>query len=173
MALAPFFGSSRSNSLWDMIPDPVQTMSIFFDESSPASSFARDARAVASTNVDWKETATEHIFKADLPGLKKEEIKVQVEDGRVLSISGQRSKEEVQKSDTWHRVERSRGQFMRKFKLPDNANLDHVTAKVDDGVLTITVPKVEAKAFQPRNIEVGGEQGGTGQAPASVGNGSS
>jgi len=173
MALAPFFGSSRSNSLWDTIPDPVQAMAILFDESSPASSFARDARAVASTNVDWKETATEHIFKADLPGLKKEEIKVQVEDGRVLSISGQRSKEEVQKTDTWHRVERSRGQFMRRFKLPDNANLDHVTAKVDDGVLTITVPKVEAKTLQPRNIEVGGEQGGTGQAPGSAEAGSS
>jgi HSP20 family protein len=173
MALAPFFGSSRSNSLWDTIPDPVQAMAIFFDESSPASSFARDARAVASTNVDWKETATEHIFKADLPGLKKEEIKVQVENGRVLSISGQRSKEEVQKTDTWHRVERSRGQFLRRFKLPDNANLDHVTANVDDGVLTIKVPKVEAKALQPRNIEIGEEQGGTGQASTSVEAGSS
>lgn len=167
MALSPLFGSDRGNSLWDIIPDPVHTMAIFFDESSPASSCARDARAMASTNVDWKETAAEHIFKADLPGLKKEEIKVQVEDGRILSISGQRRKEEVQKTDTWHRVERSRGQFMRRFRLPDNANLDHVAAKVDDGVLTITVPKVDAKTLQPRNIEIGEEQRGTG-TPATV-----
>ena len=165
MALTPFFGGR--GSFYDF-PDPFQTISIFFDDSSPANSFARDARAVASTSVDWKETEKEHVFKADLPGLKKEEIRVQVEDGRMLSITGQRSKEEVQKTDTWHRVERSSGQFMRKFKLPENANLDAVKAKVEDGVLTVIVPKVESKSSQPRSIEIGTSGSGepSDQAPA-------
>lgn len=62
---------------------------------APAGSFARDAHAVANTSVDWKETATEHVFKADMPGLRKEDVRVQVEDGQTLSIGGQRRREEV------------------------------------------------------------------------------
>jgi HSP20 family protein len=152
MALLPFFG--RRNNFWD-VPDPMEVMVTMF-ENTPASSFARDAHAVASTNVDWKETPTEHVFKADLPGLRKEEVQVQVEDVRTLSISGQRKKEEVQKTDTWHRVERSSGHFMRKFRVPENAQLEHITAKVENGVLTVVVPKAEKKTAKPRSIEIGG-----------------
>jgi len=152
MAVSPFFG--RRNNFW-AAPDPFDMVVSVFD-NTPASSFARDAHAVASTNVDWKETPTEHVFKADLPGLKKEEVQVQVEDGRTLSISGQRKKEEVQKTDTWHRVERSGGQFMRKFRLPENANLDRITAKVENGVLTVVVPKEEKQRPKTRSIEIGG-----------------
>jgi len=102
------------------------------------------------------------VFKADLPGLKKEEVQVQLEDGRTLSISGQRKKEQVQKTDTWHRVERSSGQFLRKFRLPENANLDRITAKVENGVLTVLVPKEEKKAIKSRSIEIGGHDGQQG-----------
>ncbi|XP_024398204.1 18.1 kDa class I heat shock protein [Physcomitrium patens] len=152
MALSSFF--NRRNDLWSM-PDPMDIIVTIFDDS-PARSIARDAHAMARTNVDWKETPTEHVFKADLPGLKKEEVVVQVEDHRTLSISGQRKKEEVHKTDTWHRVERSSGNFMRKFRLPENTNLDHITAEVENGVLTIVVPKVEKKKPQTRSIEIGG-----------------
>ena len=156
MALSSIFG--RQNSLWDA---PVVVT--LFDDAAPtaASSFARDAHAVASTSVDWKETATEHVFKADLPGLRKEDVRVEVDEHRTLSISGQRKREEVQKTDTWHRVERSSGQFMRKFRLPENANLDAITAKVDSGVLTVVVPKVEKKKTQTRSIAIAGQEGTT------------
>lgn len=123
--------------------DPLKTMWIFFGNSSPVDAFARDVHAVPSISVDWKETEREHVFKADMPGLEKEEIDVIVE-GRTLSISGQRIKEEVQKTDTWHRAERSSGPFMRNFKLPENADLDHVTATLEHGVLTVIVPKLGA-----------------------------
>lgn len=162
MALTPFLG--RGNSSWD-IPDPLESMVSLFANSPASMSLARDAQAVASTNVDWKETATQHVFKVDLPGLKKEEIQLQIEDGRTLCISGERSKEEVQKTDTWHRVERSRGAFMRKFRLPQNANPDQITAKVENGVLTINVPKSEPKV-QSRNIAISGE--GTGKLEAAA-----
>jgi len=157
MALSTFFGG-RDNS-WN-VPDPFDVMVTMFD-NTPASSLARDVRAVASTNVDWKETPTEHVFKADLPGLGKGEVHVHVDDDRTLTISGQREKEEVQKTDTWHRVERITGRFMRKFKLPENANLDRISAKVENGVLTVVVPKEEKKASEPRRIEVGGHNGGS------------
>ncbi|KAG0618502.1 hypothetical protein M758_4G069200 [Ceratodon purpureus] len=163
MALSSFFG--RRNNMWDAVADPLEAMVTLFD-NAPATSFARDARAVASTSVDWRETPSEHVFKADLPGLRKEDVRVQIEDGRTLSISGQRQKEEVQKSDTWHRVERSSGSFMRKFRLPESADLDHITAKVDSGVLTVVVPKVEkTKKLEARRIEIGG---GASQ-PAAIG----
>ena len=64
--------------------------------------------------VDWKETPEAHLFKVDVPGLKKEEVKVEVEDGGILQISGERSKEQEEKNDKWHRVERSSGKFVMR-----------------------------------------------------------
>ncbi|WRX32174.1 Alpha crystallin/Hsp20 domain - like 10, partial [Theobroma cacao] len=84
-----------------------------------------------------------HVFKADVPGLKKEELKVQVEDDRVLHITGERNIEKEDKNDTWHRVERSSGKFMRRFRLPENAKMDQIKASMENGVLTVTVPKLE------------------------------
>ncbi|KAL7257613.1 hypothetical protein ACSBR1_003844 [Camellia fascicularis] len=82
------------------------------------------------------------MFKADLPGLK-EEVTVEIEeDDRVSQISGERNFEE-EKNDTWHRVERSSGRFTRRFRLPENAKMDEVMASMENGVLTVTVSKVE------------------------------
>ncbi|KAI8032502.1 18.5 kDa class I heat shock protein [Camellia lanceoleosa] len=66
-----------------------------------------EAASFAHANVDWKETLTAHIFKADVPGLKKEEVKVEMEEGRVLQISGKRNHEQEEKGDTWHRVSKA------------------------------------------------------------------
>nr|GEV28778.1 putative reverse transcriptase domain-containing protein [Tanacetum cinerariifolium] len=108
------------------------------------------------TNIDWKETDTAHVFKADVPGLKKEEVKVEVEDDRVLQISGERVKESEEKGDTWHRVERSSGKFMRRFRLPENAKVEEVKANMENGVLTVTVPKVEVKKRDVKAIQIDG-----------------
>ncbi|KAK2637451.1 hypothetical protein Ddye_032243 [Dipteronia dyeriana] len=65
------------------------------NDGQHASSVARETSAIANTRIDWKETPEAHVFKADLPGLKKEEVKVEVEeDGRVLQISGERNREQ-------------------------------------------------------------------------------
>jgi len=155
MALSLFGG--RGNRVIDPLTfgtiwDPLEAFSSL--ENGPSRQFAMDAHAVANTQIDWRETPEAHVFKADLPGLKKEEVKVQVVDGRTLEISGERKKEEVQKGDTWHRVERSQGSFLRRFRLPENANADKVKAQVQDGVLTVTIPKVEKPKPQARQIEV-------------------
>ena len=136
-------------------------MMVSMFDNAPATSLARDARVVASTNVDWKKTATEHVFKVDLPGLRKEDVKVEIKDGRMLSINGQRKKEEVQKMDTWHHMEHNSGMFMRKFRIPKNANLDQITAKVNNGVLEMVVPKEPEKMPQTRSIEIDGHDGGS------------
>jgi HSP20 family protein len=93
-------------------------------------------RAFANARMDWKETPEAHVFKADIPGVKEEEVKV---------ISGERSNEKEDKNDKWHRVERSSGKFMRRFRLPENAKVDGVKAGLENGVLTVTVPKTEVK----------------------------
>ena len=96
------------------------------------------------------------MFKADVPGLKKEEVKVEIEDGRVLQISGERSQEQEEKSDTWHRVERSSGRFSRRFRLLENAKVEEVKAAMENGVLTVTVPKEEVKRPDVRPIQISG-----------------
>ena len=115
-----------------------------------------DTAAFAGARIDWKETPEAHVFKADVPGLKKEEVKVEVEDGNILQISGERNKEQEEKTDTWHRVERSSGKFLRRFRLPENAKAEQVKASMENGVLTVTVPKEEAKKPEVKSIQISG-----------------
>jgi HSP20 family protein len=133
------FGSGSSNSLF---PSFASTNS--------------ETAAFAGARIDWKETPEAHVFKADVPGLKKEEVKVEVEDGNVLQISGERNKEQEEKTDTWHRVERSSGKFMRRFRLPENAKTDQIRASMENGVLTVTVPKEEVKKPEVKPIQITG-----------------
>ncbi|KAL6518114.1 hypothetical protein OROMI_033819 [Orobanche minor] len=149
MSLIPsFFGNRRSN-----IFDPFSSD---ICEGFPFSSGARDTTALAQARIDWKETPESHVFKVDVPGLKKEEVKVEVEDGSVLQISGERSKEQEEKNDRWHRVERSSGKFLRRFRLPGNAKLDEVKAAMENGVLTVMVPKEEVKKPEAKAIDISG-----------------
>ncbi|MBA0790483.1 hypothetical protein Gohar_015129 [Gossypium harknessii] len=140
-------------SVWDLSDE-------FFNSAlantMSSSSSVREASAIANARVDWKETPEAYVFKADLPGLKKEEVKVEVEEGRVLQISGERSKEQEEKNDKWHRVERRSGKFLRRFTLPETAKMDQVKASMENGVLTVTVPKVEYKKPEVKAIEISG-----------------
>ncbi|KAL6570405.1 hypothetical protein OROMI_014919 [Orobanche minor] len=151
MLLIPSVFGRRSNildpfslDLWDPIRD------------WPLGSSSSETSQIAATRIDWKETPEAHVFKADVPGLKKEEIKVEVEDGNVLQISGERSREKEEKSDTWHRLERSSGKFLRRFRLPENAKLDQIKATMENGVLTVAVPKEETQKPQVKAIEISG-----------------
>ncbi|XP_037425436.1 17.4 kDa class I heat shock protein-like [Triticum dicoccoides] len=115
-----------------------------------------EAAAFAGARIDWKETPEAHVFKADVPGLRKEEVKVEVDDGNVLQISGERNKEQEEKTDTWHRVERSSGKFLRRFRLPENVKAEEIKAAMENGVLTVTVPKAEAKKPDVKPVQITG-----------------
>ena len=102
--------------------------------------------------VDITEDEKEFLIKAELPGLKKEEVKVTVEDG-VLSISGERKAEKEEKTKKLHRIERSYGSFLRSFTLPDGADATKVDAEFKDGLLSVRVPKTEKTKPKPVPIK--------------------
>lgn len=81
---------------------------------------------------------------------------MEVEEGRVLQISGERSTEREEKNDKWHSVERSSGKFLRRFRLPENAKIDQIRAAMENGVLTVTVPKEEERRPEVKSIEISG-----------------
>ncbi|KAI3470805.1 hypothetical protein Pfo_027468 [Paulownia fortunei] len=150
MSLIPSIFGRRSNVL-----DPF-SLDIWNPFLELPLSSSNETSQFAATRIDWKETPEAHVFKADVPGLKKEEVKVEVEEGNVLQISGKRSREKEEKNDTWHRMERSSGKFLRRFRLPENAKLDHIKASMENGVLTVTVPKEEVKKPEMKAIQISG-----------------
>ncbi|XP_008224808.1 PREDICTED: 15.4 kDa class V heat shock protein [Prunus mume] len=100
--------------------------------------------------VHWTETPESHIFSADLPGVRKEEIKVEVEDSIYLIIRTQRIDEATEPSRS----------FMRKFRIPGRVDLERISAGYEDGVLTVTVPRSLRRTFYidpadvPERLEV-------------------
>jgi HSP20 family protein len=102
-------------------------------------------------SVDVSETDGEYQIKAEIPDVKKEDVKVTVEDG-VLTIQGERKQEKEEKGKKYHRVECSYGSFVRSFTLPDLVDEGKVKAEFKDGVLNLKLPKSE-KA-KPKSIEV-------------------
>jgi HSP20 family protein len=101
--------------------------------------------------VDISEDNNEYVVKAELPEMKKEEVKVSVENGE-LTISGERKIEKEEKGKKYHRIERSYGSFMRSFTLPETVSGEKVSAEFKDGILTVHLPKDEKT--KPKSIEV-------------------
>jgi HSP20 family protein len=101
--------------------------------------------------VDIVEDDHEYLIKAEVPEVKKEDVKVTVQNG-VLSLVGNRKFVKEEKDKKYHRVERAYGSFVRSFSLPEDADENKVSADFKDGVLQVHLPKSE-KA-RPKNIEV-------------------
>jgi HSP20 family protein len=126
-----------------------ETMNRLFEETfSPV--LAREGRGSGSWEpaVDIYETDDEIILKAEVPGIGKDQVSIEVKEG-VLTLSGERKFEKEVKEEQYHRVERSYGAFHRTFTLPSSVDADQVNASLGDGVLKIRLPKrEEAKARQ-------------------------
>lgn len=107
--------------------------------------------------MDWLETQFAHIIRINVPGLGREEVKIQLEEGNILHIKGVAKEEEKQKEKdvVCHVMERGKEAFERTLGLPDNVRADQIKAHVENGVLTVVVPKepVPAKP-KPRSIPV-------------------
>jgi HSP20 family protein len=107
--------------------------------------------AVWSPLTDVEENDTNYLLKVDLPGVKKEDLKISYSEGQ-LTISGERKQEKVTKDSKVHRVERTYGKYYRSFNLPVKIKEDKINAEFKDGQLTITIPKAEEA--KPKEIEI-------------------
>jgi len=103
---------------------------------------------------DIRETEDAFVFKADLPGIRSEDLEIQLV-GNQLQISGKRECEQEQGEGRYHTYERSYGSFSRVFSLPESADLDKITSDLKDGELRLVVPKKAGSSPQRRKIQVG------------------
>ena len=101
--------------------------------------------------VDIEESDSEFIVKADLPEVKKDEIKIHLQDG-VLAIEGERHQEKEEKGKRFHKIEREYGRFVRRFAMPTDIDADKVRAEFTEGVLKVFLPK--ATTALPKQIDV-------------------
>jgi HSP20 family protein len=141
---------------WDPfkeLEDMERRLSTWFGRPVRRRGGEKEAITVAewSPLVDIEENEKEYLIKAELPEIKKEDVKVTVEND-VLTIAGERKFEKEEKGKKYHRIERSYGSFVRSFALPEDSDGTKVSAEYKDGVLCIHLPKSE-KA-KPKAIEV-------------------
>jgi HSP20 family protein len=101
--------------------------------------------------VDVREDVNNYFVEAELPGMKKEDISLELENN-VLSIRGERKFERKEEGENYHFMERSYGSFYRSFSLPKNVDGEKIGAEYKEGVLTVTLPKKEE--VKPKKVEI-------------------
>jgi len=121
----------------------LSTYAPFFEENVPLSTWA--------PACDIYETEKEIVLKVEIPGVKKEDLKVSLENN-ALMIHGERKFEEETKRENYHRVERNYGEFLRSFTLPPFIEPNKILAEFKDGLLTLMLPKIEEA--KPKQIEI-------------------
>ena len=101
--------------------------------------------------MDLVEEGDHYVLRADLPGVREEDINVELEED-VLTISGERRAEHEERKEGYYRVERASGRFSRSLTLPDGIDPDSIEAQFENGVLTVTIPKPEER--RPRRVAI-------------------
>jgi HSP20 family protein len=131
------------------IQDEVSRLFEDFFDRRPARTEWTDG--VWSPSVDLSEDKDNVIVKAEMPGMKKDDVKISVQDN-VLTLRGEKKQEKEEKGANYHRVERSHGSFCRSFQLPTPVKTDKIKATYKDGVLNVSLPKTEE--VKPKEIEI-------------------
>lgn len=141
--------AGREAELWD--PFRLMRELVAWDTIHDALP-ARIANSPYSPAFEVKETADSYVFRADLPGVKEEDLDISLTGNR-LTIAGKREPEKAEESERFYAYERTFGSFSRNFTLPDGCDADHVMADLKGGVLTLVVNK--RPEVQPRRITLG------------------
>ncbi|PIN08267.1 Alpha crystallin [Handroanthus impetiginosus] len=154
MSLTPIFRNNPRPDIYDPFYDIWDP---FIDEPmifAPQVSFHN---SIISSRVVWQENPEAHVLRAELPGLKKDDVKVKVEeDGKILKISGKKEVEKEEKHKNRKHFEHSEGSFLRAFSLPENSRPECIKASMENGVLIVTVPKRDVKKSHVKDMEVKG-----------------
>lgn len=132
---------------------PVGIAPLLSPSLSPGRGAPSAQRGVWSPQLETFRQGDRLVVRADLPGLKKEDVNVEIDDG-VLTISGHRAEEQVENRDDYYRSERSYGQFFRALPLPDGVTGESCEATFDNGVLEVTLPLPKEQTRKARKIDV-------------------
>jgi len=139
--------------------DPFGDFDTLFNRMLPKSVAGWPRLAGEGGKLEWSpsanisETDKEYLIRAELPAVKKEDVKVTVDQG-MITIEGERGRQKEEKDEKIHRVESLYGTFMRSFSLPENVNIDAVRCENKDGVLTVHIPKTETEKRKPKQVKV-------------------
>ena len=143
-------------SPWKELEEMEKRLSTIFGRP-PISTDREKKEAISVTEwsplVDIIEDDKEYVVKAEIPEMKKEDIKINVHDD-VLTVSGERKYEKEEKGKKFHRVERAYGSFMRSFTLPEDADGSKVSAEYKDGMLKVHLPKCEQAKKKAIEVKV-------------------
>lgn len=138
-----------------LTPEPVYTLqqrlNRLFEETLLPMGAEPFSTAAWSPSCDIYETENEIVVKAEIPGVKKEDVKLSVQDN-VLTLSGERKFEEETKKENYVRVERGYGSFTRSFTLPPSVDAKKISAEFKDGLLEVKLPKLEEA--KPKEVEI-------------------
>jgi len=138
---------------WDPFREVDNIFSKYFTHFNQPSIGTQELLASGdwAPRADITETDSEFIIKVEVPEIKREDIKITIDNG-VLNISGERKHEKEEKNTKYHRIERHYGKFLRSFSLPDNVTEEQADAQFKEGVLTLHLPKTEKS--KPKQIEI-------------------
>jgi HSP20 family protein len=125
-------------------------MNQLFNQSLSASQGSRDVWRPA---MDIKERDGNVIIHAELPGVKKENVSIELKEG-VLTISGEKKEEKKEEKDKFYRMERMYGKFTRSIALPEGVNESNIKAVFNDGVLEVTFPRLVPKQPETKKITI-------------------
>jgi HSP20 family protein len=165
MAMSPF----RGRGFYDLHSE----MNRMFDEMLGGLTRGRSGRQQGVQATEWApsvdvfEKEGNLVIRAELPGVKQEDVDISVQD-RVLTISGQRKEEQEQEQDGYYVRERRQGTFRRSVMLPQGVDESNIRARYEDGVLEVTVEGAAA-VREPRRIQIEGSDGGGGSGAESSG----
>ena len=137
---------------WDPFRDvsTLQTrMNRLFGDAIPHG--GEDSFQSFAPAVDIFERGDDLVLRAEIPGVRKEDLDLRVE-ANVLTLRGERARDDSVSEENYHRVERSYGSFLRSFTLPTSVDASHIEAHYQDGILEVVLPKAEDA--KPKRIEV-------------------
>jgi HSP20 family protein len=146
--------TNNQDSFWGLSKLQRDIDRMFDDFIAPTRFLSQDADVSPTFNpaCDVEETDSHYLLSFDVPGISKDNIKIEVVDN-LVTVAGEKRIEQEQKRAAQHLIERSYGQFRRSFTLPSHVDTEKIEANYQDGVLTISIAKAESA--KPRQIKIG------------------